>query len=123
MLKDKEKRKTKRQAMRYTAWIAPKPGELHGCVLSDISDTGARISVEDANTIPDSFMLMLARNGKVLRPCRVIWRKPQQVGVKFVTRLAKDDHAALVPKGDVASPPLAPAEVEGKPKPVPAEKV
>ena len=87
MLKDK--RKTRRQSMRYTAWIAPKPGDLHGCVLSDISDTGARISVEDADKLPDSFMLLLARNGKALRPCRVIWRKPQQLGVTFVTHLAK----------------------------------
>jgi hypothetical protein len=40
MLKDN--RKTRRQPMHYTAWIAPKSGELHGCELSDISDTGAR---------------------------------------------------------------------------------
>jgi PilZ domain len=123
MLDDKDKRKARRQPMRYTAWIAPKPRELHGCVLSDISDTGARISVENADAIPDSFMLLLARNGKALRPCRVIWRKPQQLGVSFVTHLAKAAPGAPEPKadGDVASPPLAPAEPAAK-KTEPAEK-
>ena len=112
----KDKRKTRRQSMRYTAWIAPKPGELHGCVLSDISDTGARISVEDADTIPDSFMLLLARNGRALRPCRVIWRKPQQLGVNFVAHIEKPSEkpapGAPEPKadGNTDSPPLAPGE-------------
>jgi hypothetical protein len=124
MLRDKEKRKARRQPMRYTAWIAPKPGELHGCVLSDISNTGARITVEDVDTIPDSFMLMLARNGKALRPCRVIWRKPKMLGVSFVTHIAKPAPATPAKAdGDVASPPLAPAAAEVKAKPAPAEKV
>jgi PilZ domain len=122
----KDKRRARRRPMRYTAWIAPKPGDLHGCVLSDVSDSGARIRVEDADTIPDCFMLMLARNGKVLRPCRVVWRKPQHLGVTFLTHNAFVTHVAkaapATPKqGDATSPPLAPAEAE--PRPEPAEKV
>jgi PilZ domain len=124
MLKDK--RRTRRQPMRYTAWIAPKPGELHGCVLSDISDAGARLGVEDIDSIPDTFMLLLARNGKALRPCRVIWRKPQQLGVAFVTHLAKAAPAVSESQavGHEPAPPLAPAApAEPAAKTEPAEKV
>ena len=97
--------------MRYTAWIALKPGELHGCVLSDISETGARIDVEDSKTIPNRFPLFLSNRSAARRVCTVVWRKPKQVGVTFAVKLAAADRANLVPKidGNVAAPPLTPA--------------
>ena len=105
--KDADKRKAQRRPMRYTAWIALEPGKFHGCVLSDISDTGARIDVEDTKIVPDRFPLFLSRNGRARRVCTVVWRKPNQIGVTFATRLAAADRAKLVPKtdGDMASPP------------------
>ncbi len=84
MLKDK--RKSLRRPMRYTAWVALAPDQLHGCVLSDISETGARIDIDDSKTIPDQFMLLLSSNGAARRKCRVVWRKPRQIGVKFERR-------------------------------------
>ncbi len=109
--------------MRYTAWLALKPGKFHGCALSDISDTGARIDVEDSKIIPDRFPLFLSKNCSARRVCTVVWRKPKQIGVTFATRIAAADRATLVPKadGDADSPPLAPAEAEGAS--APAEKV
>jgi len=103
--------------MRYAAWIALKPGELHGCVLSDISETGARIDVEDSKIIPDRFPLFLSRAGAARRICKVVWRKPKQVGVTFAVRLAAADRANLVPtrEPEVAAPPLAPASDETAP--------
>ena len=41
--------------MRYTAWIALEGDELHGCVLSDISDTGARLDIDDVQADPGSI--------------------------------------------------------------------
>ena len=98
MLKDK--RKSRRRPIRYTAWVALKADELHGCVLSDISDTGARIDVEDSKTIPDHFMLLLSGNGKATRKCHVVWRNARQVGVNFERPLAAGERASLVPKPD-----------------------
>ena len=43
----KDKRKSRRQPLRYGAWMALDNEKLHGCVLSDISDTGARLDVEE----------------------------------------------------------------------------
>jgi hypothetical protein len=105
-----DKRKALRRPMRYTAWLALEPGQLHGCVLSDISDTGARIDVEDSKTVPDQFMLWLSNSGSARRKCRVMWRKPRQVGVKFERALASSDRATLVPKIDADA-----AKVEAEP--------
>ena len=51
----KDKRKARRQPMRYTAWVALSAEQRHGCALSDVSDTGARIDVQDSTAIPDQF--------------------------------------------------------------------
>ena len=96
MLKDK--RKSLRRPVRYTAWLMLEADRLHGCVLSNVSDTGARIDVEDAKTIPDYFLLLLSGNGSAQRKCRVVWRKPRQVGVIFERRLADGAKTTLVPK-------------------------
>ena len=61
---------------------------MHGCVLSDISESGARLDVEDSRKIPDRFPLFLTNKGAPRRNCRVIWRKPTSICVDFerVTR-------------------------------------
>lgn len=56
----KEKRSARRQPLRYTAWVAVTADKRLGCVVSDVSDTGARIDVQDSKTIPDYFVLMLS---------------------------------------------------------------
>jgi hypothetical protein len=105
-----DKRKSTRRSVRYSAWIVREGDDLHGCALFDISETGARIEVEDTTSIPELFVLLLSGNGKARRACRVVWRQPSQLGVIFEKRLANDDHAKLVVKFDDA--PLAPAQHE-----------
>jgi hypothetical protein len=95
MLKDK--RKQRRRPIRYTAWLALAPDELIGCELSDISDTGARIDVEDTTNIPDGFFLFLSSTGAARRRCSVIWRKPHQLGVKFELNYAEPSGVAEKP--------------------------
>jgi len=96
----KNKRKSLRRQIRYTAWLVLDGDQLHGCVLSDASDSGARIEIEDSKIVPDAFMLLLTGNGSARRKCRVVWRKPQQVGVKFERQLAHSDQATLAPTLD-----------------------
>lgn len=93
----KDQRKSPRRPVRYAAWLALAPGELHGCALSDISNTGARIDVENPDKLPNEFALWLASNGSARRNCRVVWRTPTQVGVRFEGRLASGERAALMP--------------------------
>lgn len=93
-----DKRKTIRRTLRYSAWVTLAGDQLHGCVLSDVSETGGRIDIDDSEKIPDQFMLLLSNNGSARRKCRVVWRKPGQIGVSFDRRLADSEKATLVPR-------------------------
>ncbi len=97
--------------MRHDAWLVLDGGQRCECALSDISDRGARINVHDSETIPDNFLLLLAENGAARRRCRVIWRKPRQVGVKFETWLDERVRATKAPK-DNPGAEAAPKETE-----------
>jgi hypothetical protein len=50
------------------------------CVITDLSENGARLFSEDA-TVPDQFDLTIADN--LARRCRVIWRLGGEIGVEF----------------------------------------
>ena len=70
--------------MRYSAWADD--GEVaQGCVVADLSDTGARLEIDDPGTLPDMFTLTLAGPGHQRRQCRVVWRRDQEIGVTFET--------------------------------------
>ena len=93
----KNKRKSLRRDVRYTAWLRLEGTQLHGCVLSNASDQGACIDVEDSKLVPDSFELLLSGSGKSRRNCRVMWRKPQQLGVKFERRVVAPKKMTMMP--------------------------
>jgi len=95
-----DKRKTRRHRLRREAWLMPDGGQRCDCVITDISDRGAHISIPDSDAIPDSFMLLLAENGSTRRRCRVIWRKPREIGVKFDSWLDERIRAGVRPKAD-----------------------
>jgi hypothetical protein len=104
----KEKRRTRRQPMRHTAWVAPTPQQRFECVVSDVSETGARIEVNDGTSVPDCFVLLLSSNGAARRFCRVVWRRPRQIGVKFEASFAAAANPAHPSSADesAAPPPL-----------------
>lgn len=82
-----EKRKATRKNIRHMGWIAtPEDGVLQECVLSDVSETGARIDMGSIRELPDEFLLLFTRNAKMRRRCYVMWRKGTQVGVHFDRR-------------------------------------
>jgi len=83
-----DKRKVRRRPLRRSAWVALGPNNLHGCKLSDVSEAGAHIEVQDAAPIPNQFILFLSKSGAVRRVCQVVWRNSSQLGVKFETRRA-----------------------------------
>jgi len=105
----REKRHTRRQPMRYSAWVAITPERRSGCIVTDISESGARIDVNDTTALPDSFVLLLSNNGAARRFCRVVWRKSHQLGVKFEKSFA--DAAKPGSSGDAKAAP-APSEAD-----------
>jgi hypothetical protein len=80
----KENRRSPRRVIRYTAWVGRGEGSpLRGCVVSDISATGAKLELQDPEDMPELFNLLLAGRGGHYRRCRVIWRNGRQIGVQF----------------------------------------
>jgi hypothetical protein len=80
--KSKEQRKSTRRSINTRAWIRVEGGfAVRPCNVIDISDTGARLSIE--GDIPSSFALMLSRDSRG-RSARIKWRRGDKVGVVFV---------------------------------------
>ena len=93
------KRKSRRRQVRYTAWLVLEGGQPHNCELSDASDTGARLDVEDSKIIPDTFKLLLAGNGSAQRTCRVV--APAAAGrreIRAAPRPARPGDAGACPQ-------------------------
>lgn len=54
-----------------------------GCIVRDMSATGARLRVEGSVTAPDRFELLVALDGLEAN-CEVVWRREADIGVKFI---------------------------------------
>jgi hypothetical protein len=58
--------------------------KLHCCVISDVSEGGARLELPVGIEAPQIFVLSLTPTGSVLRYCEVRWRRGSAIGVRFV---------------------------------------
>jgi hypothetical protein len=77
-----DRRRFPRRRLQYAAKIDLRDGSpLQGCVLRDISDSGARMVVMTED-IPEEFDLVLSQLNK--RRCAVVWRNGKEIGVKFI---------------------------------------
>lgn len=76
------------------AWIDIGDGsEPHHCTLVDISDGGARLVVEDAESVPDKLGLLLYRDGDVF-PCEIVWRCNSAIGIQFTISMQSNARVA-----------------------------
>ena len=58
------------------------------CQIRDVSETGAKIICDSALNTPDEFRLVqLTEN--TIRGAKVIWRKPQSLGITFTSEPQK----------------------------------
>jgi len=89
-----EQRRSLREDVRFPAWIDVGSGELRDCTVLDVSDEGARIAIATPRTLPEVFYLVLSRNG-TRRPCRLIWRSRDEVGLFYLGPLARDPRGPL----------------------------
>lgn len=52
------------------------------CQIRNISETGAKLSVESTIDVPDRFDIKFDQGGEV-RSCQVAWRSLTDIGVRF----------------------------------------
>ena len=82
----REKRKQLRRYLEYRAHIDFGDGSpARACLLADVSETGARLTLEAPSIMPNQFMLLLAGGGNARRRCRVVWSSGRQLGVRFMS--------------------------------------
>jgi len=81
-----ERRRSPRQALGRDVLMCADDGKAIGaCHLCDVSATGARLAMTPRvlAKLPDEFILVLAKQAKVHRRCRIVWRGHDAVGVRF----------------------------------------
>ena len=81
-----ERRGSPRQALGRDVLLYTEEGKPIGaCHLCDVSATGARLSASARvlAKLPEEFILVLAKQAKVHRRCRTVWRNQDEVGVRF----------------------------------------
>ena len=80
-----ERRGSKRRDIRWNGLIVDLAGSIVGpCRMANVSATGANLILRTPTDVPDSFVVLLAKNAKVRRQCEVAWRSEKIVGVRFV---------------------------------------
>jgi hypothetical protein len=78
-----ENRSSPRQRVLKAATIALRHGGAITSTVKNLSQRGAMLQIENVLGIPDEFTLIIqADNFK--RACRVVWKKPSRIGVRFV---------------------------------------
>ena len=100
------------------------------CVVRDLSDSGVRLQVEQASSVPDTFELLIDLDGFEAR-CSVVWRRAREIGACFVTPPTRVAPKRTQVVGSASSAPAnrpllrrmpSPQQVRPTPAPAPAPK-
>jgi hypothetical protein len=81
-----ERRRDQRVAIKRVARIEAQIGGMQSireCTVINLSDSGARLFVEDGD-IPDNFSLLIIAENTTRHECKVVWRLGGELGVEFV---------------------------------------
>jgi hypothetical protein len=79
------KKREARRSLQQSGWITLDGGfAARPCVVQDMSATGAKITVDDSNSLPGRLRLAFSRDARTGRNCEVVWRRGKSAGVKFV---------------------------------------
>jgi hypothetical protein len=59
---------------------------LGECEMKDVSESGAKLVHNINDDVPARLLLSFSRNGQVRRHCQVMWKKPNEIGVRFLAK-------------------------------------
>lgn len=83
MLRDADRRKFGRRTVCKPAWISQDLRLAQRCVVIDISEGGARLKIDQPDTLCPEFMLAIPEDD-LLYKCRIAHRQKDSVGVEFM---------------------------------------
>ena len=79
------KKREARKSLQQPGWITLDGGfAARPCVVQDLSSSGAKITIDDSNSLPGRLRLAFSRDARTGRNCAVVWRRGKSAGVKFV---------------------------------------
>ena len=78
-----ERRKVVRTSVLRSAKLVTEQPVAVDCVVADLTNAGAGLQVPDALRLPEYFGLSFDA-GYSMRACRLIWRRDDRAGVKFI---------------------------------------
>ena len=79
-----EKREVPRQRTLKSGQIVLNAGwSTINCTVRNLSPKGAKLELNSIVGVPDFFEILL--QGQSRRPCQVIWRTPNEIGIAFET--------------------------------------
>ena len=79
------KKRAARKSLHQPGWITLEGGfAARQCAVHDMSASGAKVTIDDPNTLPAKLRLAFSRDARTGRNCEVVWRRGKSVGVKFV---------------------------------------
>jgi len=79
------KKREARKSVHQPGWITLEGGfAARPCVVQNLSTSGAKLTIDDPNTLPAKLRLAFSRDARTGRNCEVVWRRGKTVGIKFV---------------------------------------
>ena len=79
------KKREARKSVSQPGWITLEGGfAARQCVVQNLSTTGAKVTIDDPNSLPAKLRLAFSRDARTGRRCEGVWRRGKTVGVKFV---------------------------------------
>ena len=81
------KRRTPRKLTTYDGIVVAGSGQcLLDCTIANITTTGAGIKLAESKAVPDTVHLIVMAEKRAYAAI-VVWRKPESVGLKFVSAI------------------------------------
>lgn len=87
-------RRNKRKPFSYPAMIDMGGLVPHACSISDMTNTGAKITLQSDAEVPEQFTLLFSANGSIHRRCHRVWQEGRVIGVEFLRSPAPEPPAA-----------------------------
>lgn len=74
--------------------ILPNNNSVFDCIIRDMSEGGARVSCSSTGVLPNEMQLVFCALREV-RVVRVVWRRPDQLGLQFLTPPRPASHLVI----------------------------
>ena len=79
---DERRTRKRTRVLRSAKIIVPRRSPVIHCTVQNITGGGARLKLANTSGLPETFDLTF-EHGRTRRPCRVVWRTDNELGVSF----------------------------------------